>query len=196
MIFRRVFYHTKALLKKRSTWVLICSFVLLFAVIKGMTFPDPDNTRIGFILNDSEYAEKIADDMKKTSDVYSIVLYEDKDEMSKEIVNGNLECGFVFDDSFDESFERGKLNNTVEYVSSPYTTKGMAVRESFSAAFMRQYSFDIIKGSYTKVFGRTDKETKEEILNYIKEKNAYYIDSNEIFEVDFEGDFSDNSTSK
>ena len=80
--------------------------------------------------------------------------------------------------------ERGKSKHLIEYVYSPYTTKGLAAKETVFSAFMENYSNEIIMAEYNKIFGSADDETKEEIIESIKKSNEYYKNSDAIFDIE------------
>ena len=182
---RFLYYHLKALLKHREPWVLLGTIVLLIVVFKDITFPSVDNTRVGVVLYDSYRAIAVTDGLIEKSGVYEVTLYEDPESLKKDVLSGELECGFIFDEEFDAKADRGRLNGTIEYVSSPYTTKGLVAKEALFASFLQNYSNDILKKDYPKMFGNQDESLKEEIMELLSDRNAYYINSNDIFEVDF-----------
>lgn len=182
---RFLYYHLKAFLKHREPWVLLGTIVLLIFVFKDITFPNVDNTRVGVVIYDSYRATAVTDGLKEKSGVYEVILYDDPQKLKKDVERGELECGFVFDEDFDSKADRGRLNGSIEYVSSPYTTKGLVAKEALFASFLQNYSNDILRKDYPKMFGNQDESLKEEILELLSDRNAYYINSNDIFEVDF-----------
>ncbi len=182
---RFLYYHLKAFLKHREPWVLLGTIVLLIFVFKDITFPSVDNTRVGVVTYDSYRAIAVTDGLIAKSGVYEVSLYEDPEQLKKDVQSGELECGFIFDEEFDVKADRGRLNGSIEYVFSPYTTKGLVAKEALFASFLQNYSNDILKKDYPKMFGNQDEALKEEILELLSDRNAYYINSNDIFEVDF-----------
>ncbi len=187
---RFLYYHLKAFLKHREPWVLLGTIVLLIFVFKDIKFPSVDNTRIGVVTYDSYRAVAVTDRLKEKSGVYEVTLYDDPELLKKDVQRGELECGFIFNEEFDSKADRGRLNGSIEYVSSPYTTKGLVAKEALFASFLQNYSNDILEREYPKMFGNQDESLKEEIMELLSDRNAYYINSNDIFEVDFrwEGD--------
>ena len=182
---RFLYYHLKAFLKHREPWVLLGTIVLLIFVFKDITFPNVDNTRVGVVIYDSYRANAVTDGLKEKSGVYEVTLYEDPESLKRDVQSGELECGFIFDEDFDTRADKGRLNGTIEYVYSPYTTKGLVAKEALFASFLQNYSNDILKKDYPKMFGNQDESLKEEIMELLSDRNAYYINSNDIFEVDF-----------
>lgn len=184
MKLRYIFYHLKALLKKRQTWAVIITLAFLAFVYSGITFPSIDNTFIGVVTAGSERAEEMVNSLEERDSLYKVKAYESSEELKKDILNGTLECGFIFDGNFDNMLERGKSKHLIEYVYSPYTTKGLAAKETVFSAFMENYSNEIIMAEYNKIFGSADDETKEEIIESIKKSNEYYKNSDAIFDIE------------
>lgn len=181
---RYLFYHTKALLKRRSTWALIVSIAFFIAVILGINVPDVENTKVGIFTNGGTYAKKIANNIEEKSSIYEIVEYEDADKLSDDVLSGKLECGFVFSKDFDKKAESGRFKETVSYICSPYTTKGLVAKETLYSSFLKFYSETILEENYEKIYGEKDKEAME----YLLKRNMEYQDSQDIFTVDFRND--------
>ncbi len=182
---RFLYYHLKAILKHREPWILMATVVLLVFVFKDITFPSVDNTRVGVVTYDSYRADAVAGGLKSRSGVYQVTVYDDPYSLRRDVQKGELECGFIFDEEFDQKADRGRLNGSIEYVYSPYTTKGLVAKEALFASFLQNYSNDILAKNYSKMFGNQDESLKGEIMELLSDRNAYYIDSNDIFEVDF-----------
>ena len=182
---RFLYYHLKAILKHREPWILMATAVVLVFVFKDITFPSVDNTRVGVVTYDSYRADAVADGLKSRSGVYQVTVYDDPYSLRRDVQKGELECGFIFDEEFDQKADRGRLNGSIEYVYSPYTTKGLVAKEALFASFLQNYSNDILAKNYSKMFGNQDESLKGEIMELLSDRNAYYIDSNDIFEVDF-----------
>lgn len=187
MNLRVPYYHLKASLKKRSTWMVIISLLFLILIFKGISLPDNNNVTVGVVLNENAESQKIMDNINS---IYNFSIYDEADSLRQDVKNGTLECGFIFDKSFDEKVKKGRLKNLVEYIYSPYTTKGAVIKETIYSAFLKGYSDLILSDSVVDVFGSDyDKETMEQIEKSLHDKNAYYIDSNDIFTVDFNSNF-------
>lgn len=185
---RFLYYKAKAMLKHREPWILLCTVVLLVFVFKNITLPRVDNTRIGVVTYDSNRAFDITEKLKDSDSIYEIVRYDSPESLQKDVAKGNLECGFVFDEEFDRLADKGRINGSVEYVYSPYTTKGLVAKEALFASFLQNYSNDILEKNYSKMFGNQDDSLREEIMELLRDRNACYIDSNEIFHVDYRQD--------
>lgn len=187
MKFRVIFYNIKATLKRRSTIVLILSILFLVLVINGISLPFENNVNVGIMDNNSNYAKACISNMDS---MYSFITYEDIDKLNKDIVSGKIECGFIFDTDFDKRVEKRALKNTIEYIYSPYTTKGLAIKESIFSSFLKLYSESIISDSFDEIFVEfEDENMKKSAYEELINKNNYYLNSNDIFAVDFSTEF-------
>jgi len=187
MNLRVPYYHLKAALKKRSTWILIGSVLLLIFIFSGISLPDNSNVTVGVVTNGRGASLSIVENIDS---MYKFCIYEDEDSLKSAVKDGTLECGFIFAEKFDDRIEKGRLNNLIEYVYSPYTTKGAVIKETVYSAFLKYYSDHILIGSVEDIFGRTkDEDTRRMIEQSLKDKNAYYMGSNDIFTVDFNNEF-------
>lgn len=184
---RYIYYHLKASLKKRSTWIVIFSFIFLVLVYRGVHIPDSLNVSVGVVLNDSK---KARDCFSNINSIYSFVEYDNEDALIKDVLDGSLECGFVFDEEFDELVDRRRIKSAVEYVYSPYTTKGLSIKETVYSAFLKDYSIDILLDSYDEIFtGAVAGENDTLAKDMLSAQNAYYLEGNNIFAVDFNSEF-------
>ena len=182
-----IYYHLKASFKKRSTYVVILSLALFILVIMGIKLPNSDNVTVGVIKNESQIADKCFDNMDS---MYSFIEYENINSLENDIITGTIECGFIFSSNFDRDFSKGRLKNSIDYIYSPYTTKGLAIKESIFSSLLTLYSNNILLSSFDEIFiDFEDEKTKEKAKDELIEKNAYYLSSNDIFAVDFNTEF-------
>lgn len=120
----------KLWLKHRICWLQILFLVLLLLVIGSIHIPDAKNSRIGLAGVTSGITQTIAGRLMQKSDVYQFTTYEDPEELEQAVEAGELECGFVFDKEFAEQYEEGSFTDGITYVYTPFTTKGLAVKQS------------------------------------------------------------------
>lgn len=184
-ILKFIYYHTKALFMKRYTWVLVGALVLLCLIFGGIRIPDVENTMVGVVMYGNQKAADIVNRMGKETEIYKFVEYDNPERLKEDISIGALECGFIFDEDYDSLYERDRLYKSVEYISSPYTTKGIVAKERFFAAYLKEYSEVILKEESGRIFADNDSENKKKIEDMLLDRNAYYLSGDEVFEVDF-----------
>lgn len=188
MIIRKIYYSMKALFMRQSTWALLCSIIFLLLVINNIHFPQNDNINVGIITNDSISAKKCVENLNS---IYNFTIYKEEAEMKGDILSGILECGFAFSEDFDSAYSKNKLKDSIKYYYSPYTNKGTVIKETIYSALLKEYSNNILLSNYKDILnGIIEEDSSAKVKNYITERNAYYLMSNDIFMVDFEQDFN------
>ena len=203
-----IFLHIKAALMRRSTYVVAIAVVVFIAVITSIKVPGNDNVKIGIVLNDSVKAREIinclkADGVQDAKNAYDaenarnadsagqffdFVIVEDENELTSNVVNGQYECGFVFSDRFDEAFDTDRkvpLKKLIEYVHSPYTTKGEIAKERLFAEILKDYGNVVLTKDCERLFGTSSKEHDNEVSAYLLNANEEYLNSSEIFTIEF-----------
>lgn len=180
-----LFFKVKASLKKWSTWVVIASIAFLLSVLCGIKIPE-NTFVVGIVSNGTEIGNVI---IGQTDSAFVFKAYESKEEMSEDVSTGLIECGFVFDESFEERLEKNDKEKAVEYIYSPYTLKGQVAKETvFRYVYEYENSFILSEG-LDAVYGDTiDKADKDIIMGKLLGKTGLYLDGNSTFTVDFRND--------
>lgn len=170
----------KLWLKHRICWLQILFLVLLLLVIGGIHVPDAKNSRIGLTGVTSGITQTIADRLLQKSDVYQFTTYEDTEELEQAVEAGELECGFVFDKEFAKQYEEGSFTDSITYVYTPFTTKGMAVRETVYGTVLELYGEKLLQQNQETIVG----QSSEEISAMLADRYEYYLDSDAIFHTE------------
>lgn len=170
----------KLWLKHRICWLQILFLVLLLLVIGGIHIPDAKNSRIGLTGVTSGITQTIADRLLQKSDVYQFTTYEDTEELEQAVEAGELECGFVFDKEFAKQYEEGSFTDSITYVYTPFTTKGMAVRETVYGTVLELYGEKFLQQNQETIVG----QSSEEISAMLAERYEYYLNSDAIFHTE------------
>lgn len=170
----------KLWLKHRICWLQILFLVLLLLVIGGIHIPDAKNSRIGLTGVTSGITQTIADRLLQKSDVYQFTTYEDTEELEQAVEAGELECGFVFDKEFAKQYEEGSFTDSITYVYTPFTTKGMAVRETVYGTVLELYGEKLLQQNQETIVG----QSSEEISAMLADRYEYYLNSDAIFHTE------------
>lgn len=170
----------KLWLKHRICWLQILFLVLLLLVIGGIHIPDTKNSSIGLAGVTSGITQTIADRLMQKSDVYEFVAYETSEELEQAVEAGELECGFVFDKEFAKQYEEGSFTDSITYVYTPFTTKGMAVRETVYGTVLELYGEKFLQQNQETIVG----QSSEEISAMLAERYEYYLNSDAIFHTE------------
>ena len=170
----------KLWMKHRTCWLQILFLVLLLLVIGGIHIPDAKNSRIGLAGVTSGITQTIADRLMQKSEIYQFITYEDPKELEQAVEAGELECGFVFAEDFAKQYEEGSLEDGITYVYTPFTTKGLAVRETVYGAVLELYGEKLLQQNEETIVG----QSSEEISAMLAERYEYYLNSDAIFHTE------------
>lgn len=170
----------KLWLKHRICWLQILFLVLLLLVIGSIHIPDTKNGRIGLAGVASGITQTIADRLMQKSDVYQFTTYEDPEELEQAVEAGELECGFVFAEDFTKQYEEGSFTDSITYVYTSFTTKGLAVKETVYGAVLELYAEKLLQQNEETIVG----QSSEEISAMLAERYEYYLNSDAIFHTE------------
>lgn len=170
----------KLWLKYRICWLQILFLVLLLLVIGGIHIPDTKNSSIGLAGVTSGITQTIADHLMQKRDVYQFTTYEGTEELEQAVEAGELECGFVFAEDFEEQYEKGSFEDSITYVYTPFTTKGMAVRETVYGTVLELYGEKLLQQNQETIVG----QSSEEISAMLADRYEYYLNSDAIFHTE------------
>lgn len=170
----------KLWLKYRICWLQILFLVLLLLVIGGIHIPDTKNSSIGLASVTSGITQTIADRLMQKRDVYQFTTYEGAEELEQAVEAGELECGFVFDKEFAKQYEEGSFTDSITYVYTPFTTKGMAVRETVYGTVLELYGEKLLQQNQETIVG----QSSEEISAMLADRYEYYLNSDAIFHTE------------
>ena len=170
----------KLWLKHRICWLQILFLVLLLLVIGGIHIPDTKNSSIGLAGVTSGITQTIADHLMQKRDVYQFTTYEGAEELEQAVEAGELECGFVFDKEFAKQYEEGSFTDSITYVYTPFTTKGMAVRETVYGTVLELYGEKLLQQNQETIVG----QSSEEISAMLADRYEYYLNSDAIFHTE------------
>ena len=170
----------KLWMKHRICWLQILFLILLLWVIGSIHIPDAKNNRIGLAGVTSGITQTIADRLMQKSDVYQFTIYEDPEELGQAVEAGELECGFVFVEDFEKRYEEGSFTNSITYVYTPFTTKGLAVKETVYGVVLELYGEKLLQQNEETIVG----QSSEEISAMLAERYEYYLNSDVIFHTE------------
>ena len=170
----------KLWLKHRICWLQILFLVLLLLVIGGIHIPDTKNSSIGLVGVTSGITQTIADRLMQKRNVYQFTTYEGTEELEQAVEAGELECGFVFDKEFAKQYEEGSFTDSITYVYTPFTTKGMAVRETVYGTVLELYGEKLLQQNQETIVG----QSSDEISAMLADRYEYYLNSDAIFHTE------------
>lgn len=173
----RVFF--KQALLRPGTYLKIMGMLLLVYLLSHIYLPSVENVEIGLYLGESKQAQKIYSLLEKQTDLFQFIQIEEKETVKAKVESGELECGFVFAEDFDDRVKEGEMTDSIIYYASPATTKGAVVMENVYAAFLENYSAHILTDAEEKLY----EEHKNERMEHVMERFENYLDSDQVFDM-------------
>ena len=106
-----------------------------------------------------------------------------EEELKNAVYRGEYDCGFVLPQSLDEAMADRDLTDSVTYIYSTATTKGMVAKESVYAVLFRFLSSELLKAESEN--GTLFEESSTEAAEAVLAANERYLGGDEIFTVNF-----------
>jgi|GEM_PF-5792940 len=166
-------------LKRKSSWIQIGVFLLLYVVIINVHIPNGNNIEVGVYLQESEYGERILKELIERRTVFHFQTYSSVEAIHEAVVSGRVEGGILFHNDFDKKIENQNLKSSITYVATPFASKGWLVQETVYSALFRIYSEEILKQGEWETY----KDSKEERRTDLLERNQFYLGGEEVFQV-------------
>lgn len=152
------------LLLKRNTkqitaWLMTAALILLMLVVQGIHMPSVKTMMIGLFCEQDGNIEKIlCEDLENSHSQFTFVTYQDKEQMYQDVQSGKMECGFLIQGNFTERVLQNNWRKCVTFIANPFTTKGEVAKETFFAAFFKEYSGQLLAQSEKEIFTQQDQK--------------------------------------
>ena len=180
----RLFLMLKVKLKSPFTYVWILLMWLLLWLVNESLIPSVQPAEV-LILNEAgEYGSKVMRILENRDDYVSAYVYietDDEDHLRDMVRKGRVECGFIFPEDMEERVLEGDTKDMVTLVTSNFSLKSAAVRETVFAAMFRVIYADMVESAEADIF-----EDPSEVKDYIREKYEYLVTSDEVFGLEYE----------
>lgn len=157
------------LLLKRNTkqitaWLMTAALILLMLVVQGIHMPSVKTMMIGLFCEQDGNIEKIlCEDLENSHSQFTFVTYQDKEQMYQDVQSGKMECGFLIQGNFTKRVLQNNWRKCVTFIANPFTTKGEVAKETFFAAFFREYSGQLLAQSEKEIFTTQDQKRLEKM---------------------------------
>lgn len=151
-------------LMRKATWIAAAVMLCFLAIVTEIHIPSSQNRIVGICSQKSGEKAAIVTDLYAQQGAFDYKEYTDATQLYEDVQTGKLECGFVLSDQLEKKLETGDLEKCVQYVVSPYSTKGEVAKETFFASFLRVYSEQILRQNEKNLFLTPDSERMEAIL--------------------------------
>ncbi|MBP5761672.1 MAG: hypothetical protein J6W48_01730 [Lachnospiraceae bacterium] len=180
----RLFLMLKARLKSPFTYVWILLMWLLLTLVNESLIPSGQPSEV-LILNEAgEYGSRIMNILENREDSVSAYVYTETDDegyLRDMVRKGRVECGFIFPEDMEERVREGDTRDMVTMVTSNFSLKSAAVRETVFAAMFRIIYADMVENAEEDIF-----EDPSAVKDYIRDKYEYLVASDEVFGLVYE----------
>lgn len=132
----------KTLLKKTlqhpSTYILIFCMCLLSFLLTKVLLPEDNSVSIGFCSAASNYSEDLLKELKKNADItlLSFQPYESAEDLIHDVTAGQLDCGFLLSEQFDEIIASGRSSSCVTVFEHSGSTYSEIAKETVYSAIL------------------------------------------------------------
>ncbi len=174
----------KAKLKSPFTYLWILLMALALWLVRESTIPLEKPSEV-LILNEAgDCGNRVMDILESTEGVRSAYIFSvvnDEDEMREAVRRGQALCGFILPENMGERFSTEDNRGMITMVTSVFSLKAPAVRETVFAAIYRVVNADIIEKNEELLF-----EDPDLVRDYIRERYEYLTVSSEVFGLEYE----------
>ncbi len=151
-------------MKKIGTWLLLGSMLFLLWVLGNVSIPDGTNGQVAVFYNDTAYQREIENALSSAGSQFAFKEYEDEAAVYKAVEKGEVECGFVFTDDFDDGIEDGDWDAIIRCYTTPFSTKTEVAKENMFAALYPIYSQWLLIETEDEIYRVPDEERLVELL--------------------------------
>lgn len=143
---------------------MTAALILLMLVVQGIHMPSVKTMMIGLFCEQDGNIEKIlCEDLENSHSQFTFVTYQDKEQMYQDVQSGKMECGFLIQGNFTKRVLQNNWRKCVTFIANPFTTKGEVAKETFFAAFFKEYSGQLLAQSEKEIFTQQDQKRLEKM---------------------------------
>lgn len=113
----------KQYLMRNKIWLAVLSAVGIFVICFGSKSGTEEYSGIKVgVLAEDEDGNLLLGNLEEEDGIFRFLKFDEREEMIREIENGNLECGFVLPERFYQNVINGKMMKQIELYYSPSST--------------------------------------------------------------------------
>lgn len=113
----------KQYLMRNKIWLAVLSAVGIFVICFGSKSGTEEYSGIKVgVLAEDEDGNLLLGNLEEEDGIFRFLKFDEREEMIREIENGNLECGFVLPERFYQNMINGKMMKQIELYYSPSST--------------------------------------------------------------------------
>ncbi|MBQ8627456.1 MAG: hypothetical protein IJ419_15030 [Agathobacter sp.] len=151
-------------MKKLGAWLMMAAMLFLLWITTNIQMPDTANTTVAICYNESKYEGDIVQILEDSKTEFIFVGYDSDREVYEAVERGNAECGFVFDENFDQRIEKGEWDSVIMCYTSPFGTKTEVAKENLYATLYPIYSRWLLTATEEEIYKVSNPSRIEELL--------------------------------
>lgn len=180
----RFFLMLRARLRNPFTYIWVLLLALSLYLVRESVVP-LEQPSVVLILNEAgDYGDRVMSVLEKNSSELSECTYteaQDEESLREMVMRGQARCGFIFPEDMEERIASDDTRSMITMVTSTFSIKSAAVRETVFAALFRVMNEDMTVNAASGFF--EDPGTAGE---YIRERYEYLVESDDVFGLEYE----------
>ncbi len=180
----RFFLLLRSRLKSPFTYIWMVLIALSLLLVNETVVPTRQSSEV-LILNEAgEYGERVLSLLTEADPALTACIYaeaEDEESLRLMVRRGQARCGFIFPEDMEEKISSGDIRSMITMVTSTFSVKSSATRETVFAALFRVMNEDITENAAAGFF-----EDQESASAFIRERYEYYVGSDDVFRMEYE----------
>ncbi len=170
----------KSWVKSKAFWIQTVVMLLALWIITGISIPSGEVTEVGIGNANGYYSQKIEKTLQEKDTAFEFVSYQNLEQLKQDVESGKIECGFWFEDDFEENFESGSTRQQIQFISTPFVAKGFVAKETFYTAYLDVSGEVILRDASQEYF----EDDSTQAFEMIQEKYEELKTKEDSFRVD------------
>lgn len=175
---------TKHVIKSPAVFLLLLLIPTVTAAARFLPKDDGALKAGLYFENDDNISLKLKEDLLKADGSFAFIIYEDEETLKGDVLNGTLECGYLFKYNMSDRVEDGKYKRLIDLVISEQTLFSSGINEIVFASLLKHCGANFLDSYVSSdYFDRKDFGAARKMMI---EKYSYYCESGETFRLDIE----------
>lgn len=180
-----IYLLIKRQLKNPAVLVFLVALPTAAAVIVNVPqFNETEVLRVGIVTRDGDSVAQKTKELLVNGD-YSVDFYvaASANTLKDDILNGNAECGYIFDSGLKQKLDSGKYDDAIERIINRSDYVSAMTDEIVFSAMFKVYALDIAV-NYVKS-GEIFERVEERAVESVKKSYEKYLENDQTFHIDF-----------
>ena len=173
----------KRCINRVSFWIGLLVLPLLLCGISSLTKDTISDWNIALYTEESGLSESAISSLCKENSFFHFYQTGSLEEMQEDIMAKRAECGFYFQEGFEEAFYQRNLDGQIMIYYAPSTIADKAARESVFSAVLKEANTTLLEEFFQKETGmEADSELRTLYQKYAENGNIFHFTYEELEE--------------